>query len=294
MAIILPEAEWRPFSGKSTTALQHDILCAHTEVGSNEGSISWGAQAGNPYAHCYTACGGKTVQCQDLKYRSAAVLEGNPYAICWETEDTKSACFADWDHTCGNVPAWTEAQVQRLIKDMAWCCVKFDIPPVLIPDTKVGRRGLGYHRQGVPGSPEWVTGSLAWTKWKGKCCPDWMRIEQFKTRVVPGVRNLVIGGVLGGFLMALSDADQDRLYQRLIRIEKALANGGFLGNGDNLDPTLGQLAQLDRAFVEDRGAADVRTAIADQLIDIGLARSGEFQALEAKVDEILARLPAPS
>jgi hypothetical protein len=193
MAVILPEAEWRPFSGKSTTPVQPDILVAHTEVGSNEGSISWGAKAGNPYAHNYTSCGGKTVQCQDLKHRSAAVLEGNPYAICWETEDTKSACFADWDHTCGNVPAWTNAQVQRLIKDMAWCCVRFNIPPVLIPDTKKGRRGLAYHRQGVPNSPEWVTGNLSWTKSTGKCCPDWRRIDQFKTKVVPGVRALVLG-----------------------------------------------------------------------------------------------------
>src|SRR5215207_3338638 len=138
MAIIVPEAEWRPFTGKSTTPVQQDILCAHTMVGSNEGSISWGAGDGRPYAHCYTSCKGKTVQCKDLKYVAAANLEGNPYVLAWETEDINSTCFDPWDRTCGNVPAWTDAQVTRLIKDFAWACVRFDIPPELIPDTKKG------------------------------------------------------------------------------------------------------------------------------------------------------------
>ena len=193
MAIILPDAVWAPFSGKSTTPLRHDILCAHTEVGTNEGSISIGAQAGHSYAHCYTDCLGVTWQCQDLAYRAAANLDGNPYVISWETEDMDTRCFAPWGTSCGNVPAWTAAQVDRLILDMAWCCLRFNIPPVLIPDTKAGRRGLGYHRQGVPGSPEWVVGSLAWSSAAGKCCPDWRRIEQFVNLVIPGVQRIVWG-----------------------------------------------------------------------------------------------------
>jgi hypothetical protein len=193
MAIILPGADWQPYSGKSTTPVHHDILCAHTIVGGVNGAVSGGSKAGTPYAHNYVRCSGTTVQVQDLAYRAAANLYGNPYVLSWETEDMNSSCWPNWGTSCGNVPAWSDHQVERLIKDMAWCCIRWDIPPVLISNTKAGTRGLGYHRMGVPGSPEWVEGNLAWTKSKGKCCPDWRRIAQFKTEVVPGVKALVNG-----------------------------------------------------------------------------------------------------
>jgi len=191
--IIIPDAIWSPFSGKGTTPVQPDILCVHTEVGTNEGSIAIGAQAGHSYAHNYLDCLGFTFQKRDLRYRAAANLDGNPYVISWETEDIDSRCFAAWGTSCGNVPAWTPAQVARLILDLYWCCVRFNIPPVLIPDTKVGRRGIGFHRQGVPNSPEWVPGSLRWSSSIGKCCPDWRRIAQLIGIIIPAVAARVAG-----------------------------------------------------------------------------------------------------
>src|SRR5678816_998719 len=125
--IALPDADYAPFDGKTLRLLRQDICCAHTEVGTNEGSIDLGARPGNSYAHNYLDCLGTTHQRQSLAYQAAANLYGNPYVISWETEDIDSRCFAGWDKACGHVPAWTEAQVQRLIKDMAWCCVLFAI-----------------------------------------------------------------------------------------------------------------------------------------------------------------------
>jgi hypothetical protein len=269
MAIIVPEAEWRPFTGKSTTPVRQDILCAHTIVGSNESAIAWGGQDGKPYAHCYTSCRGKTVQCKGLEYRAAANLEGNPYVLAWETEDSNSVCFDPWTKTCGNVPAWTDAQVARLIKDFAWACIRFDIPPVLIPDTKAGRRGLAYHRMGVPNSPEWVSGNLAWTSSSGKCCPDWRRIAQFKTKVVPGVAAIVNQEKD----MPLNDDDKtiirNILKQEIPALVQAAVDNRFSASGSDVRQ---QLA----------GSGDVNSS----LIELALQKSNTFQKLVAKVDEL--------
>jgi hypothetical protein len=174
--IIVPGAAWRPFSGKSKTALVADLFCFHTEVGTNEGSISYGAQAGNPYAHLYLACNGYYAQCKDLRYTAAANLEGNPYTISLESEDINSRCFAAWNRQCGHVPAWTTAQVTALINIGTWCAKRFGIPPFIVPDTCRGRRGFMYHRQGI--DPYRKSGCLKHSASTGKCCPDLKRINQ--------------------------------------------------------------------------------------------------------------------
>jgi hypothetical protein len=156
---------------------------------------------------------GETWQCHDLRYRSAANLDGNPYVIPIETADMGSP-FTAWSGQCGDVPAWTGAQVTRLIALIAWLCVRYAIPPVIIPDTKPGRRGLAYHRQGVPNSPEWKTGNLRWSSSVGKCCPDWRRIAQFKDVVVPAVRNLVNPPPKEDFDM--TEAEAEAMFRRVL------------------------------------------------------------------------------
>jgi hypothetical protein len=191
-AIITPGADWRPFEGKSTTPLVYDIICAHTEVGTNEGSIDIGSQPGHSYAHLYLAGTGYFAQCQDLRYRAAANLDGNWHIISWETEDMKGGVFPPtWTD-----PPWTEAQINTLVNGMAWQCVAFNIPPTLVPDTKPGRRGLAYHRQGIHGNfvpyDGIVPGGELWSSATGKSCPA-SRVEQFKTIVIPRIQAIVWG-----------------------------------------------------------------------------------------------------
>jgi hypothetical protein len=185
-------ALWKPFDDKGTTLLKHDIVCLHTMVGTLAGSWNWANRSGSPYWHFGIAGWGECWQCQDLRYRSAANLEGNPYVIPIETADMGSP-FSAWSGNCGDVPAWTNDQVEKIIQLLVYLCARYQIPPTLIPDTKVGRRGIAYHRQGVPDSPEWVSGGLKWTKWPGKCCPDWRRIAQLKINIIPKVREILIG-----------------------------------------------------------------------------------------------------
>jgi hypothetical protein len=179
---------------KNFSANANEIACAHTQVGSYEGSWSWGNRDGNPYAQSYLRCDGEGVNAWPVNLRGAANLEGNDRVWAIETEDVDADCFAPWNLTCGNVPAWTDPQVETLIEGFTWWCIRFRRPAVIIPDARPGRVGLGYHRFGVPNSPEWVTGAERWTRSEGKCCPDWRRIAQFRQEIVPEVARRVSGG----------------------------------------------------------------------------------------------------
>lgn len=99
--------------------------------------------------------------------------------------------------------------------------------------------------------------------------------------------------------MALTDKQQEDMRVRLVRIEKALANGGWLGSDENVANDKTMLATIDQAFTGDRGDADVRTAIVGTkgtspedavtgLVEVGLQRSKSFQDLVAKVDALAA------
>jgi hypothetical protein len=174
MAVVAPIAEWHPLTRPtSTIPLQHDIICLHTMVGTLEGSYSWSNRVGGTYWHFGLGGDGELWQCADLRYKSAANLEGNPYCIPIETEDTNAGQFPS---PYAN-PLWTPAQIAKLGQLVAWLCVRYNIPPVLIPDTRKGRRGIGFHAQGIQGSP-YYKGGLNWSKpFNGKTCPN-RRITQ--------------------------------------------------------------------------------------------------------------------
>jgi hypothetical protein len=193
MAEIAPPAIaiWKPFPNKSTTPLTKDIICVHTMVGTLAGSWSYAAKAGNPYWHFGTGGDGQVWQCQDLRYRSAANLNGNHHVIPIENADMGPG-FGPWSGRCGDVPPFTPIQQAKLTDLIEWLCRRYSIPPVLIPDSKPGRRGIGYHRQGI--DPWRVSGGELWSKATGKCCPDDRRIRQLTTEIIPEVARRIRGG----------------------------------------------------------------------------------------------------
>jgi hypothetical protein len=234
--IKIPGAIWAPFSGKSTTQLVYETACIHTQVGFNQISYNLGAQPGHSYAHTYLDGDGSELQGQDLRYRAAANLEGNPYTISWECAD-HGPWFSTWNNQCGNVPDFTEAQVATLIRDLTWACLRFNIPPVLIPDTKPGRRGLAYHAQGIV--PNLVVGGRKWSLTAYKCCPDWRRIRTFVNRIIPAVRKNVL---------AILNPEEDDMWCQLVRgpgkpTRIVTSNGHVMGfpSGTELTETLTDL-----------------------------------------------------
>lgn len=245
MPIRDPFSVWRPFSGKSKVPLKQDIVCVHTMVGTLAGSWDWANRPGTPYWHYGVNGVGTAWQCHDLAFRSAANLNGNHRVIPIETSDMKEGVFPNtWTN-----PPWTDAQVAMLIKLIAWLCIRFNIPPVLIPDTKPGRRGLAYHRQGI--APQLVPGGEIWSKAAGKSCPA-ARVQQFINVVIPGVRKIVLKEddvgltdgerrVLDGLVKSVKEVD-DRSQKTLILLRDNLLGDNTAGRANGKTLLIGALA----------------------------------------------------
>lgn len=205
--VVCPFAKWRPLetAQREPKMTGHDIFCFHTMVGylvSTDGYFrsggwdgteshwgvggAWGPDLGG-------RMDGTLFQWQDMLYQADANLNGNPRVLSVETADNAPRSASD-------LKAWTPAQVDTLVRlgiwvtskaaharcPSTWTCHREGIPRVLIPDTKPGRRGLGYHRQGV--DPYRVDGGVRWSSAYGKVCPGDARINQLITEVVPRIR----------------------------------------------------------------------------------------------------------
>jgi hypothetical protein len=192
----MPGAKYRPLErtqGQSRMA-RHDIICLHTMVGSLTSTDAFFKRGGWSGTESHFGVGGKwgadathgldgeIYQWQDTEYVAHANLEGNHRVISVETADNAP-------NLPSQIKPWTPAQLDAIVRIIAWACRKYEIPAVLIPDTKPGRRGIGYHRQGcehsrgigkVPGFL--VAGGERWSTSRGKECPGAQRIAQ-----IPGI-----------------------------------------------------------------------------------------------------------
>lgn len=182
----------KPFSRDGGTLWTRDIICLHTMVGSLPGSWSWASSQGTVW-HFGTSGTGECWQCLPLDRRSGANLHGNHRVVAIENADHGPG-FGPWNGQCGHVPPFTPAQLDKLVQLVAWLCVSLNIPPVLIPDTRPGRRGIAYHRQGI--DPYRCGSCEMWSRAKGKCCPDNARIHQLVNVIIPRVRAAISGGAV--------------------------------------------------------------------------------------------------
>jgi hypothetical protein len=179
---------------------------------------------GGTESHFGVGENGETEQWQDLKYSADANLDGWYRVVSIETADY-GGVFGKWDtKNAANVPAWTDAQIERLVAMMVWFCRKethancpttwechkSGVPCVVIPDSKPGRRGIGYHKQGC--DPYRVAGGEKWSSAYGKECPSDKRINQLRTIVVPRAQKIL--AATGGTGEEL-DMDEARFNQLL-------------------------------------------------------------------------------
>lgn len=194
MATLYPRAEFDPLGPQTARRLvTHDIVCLHTMAGSFAGTDSLFHRNGyqGTESHFGLAGSGRLVQWQDLDFQADANRDGNHRCISIETAD-RGETFPDWSGS--DVPAWTPAQVGVLVDLVGWLCDTYGIPKVLVPDSRPGRRGIAYHRMGVPhstGDPDapggpWLRpGGERWTDSVGKVCPGDRRIAQLREIVIP-------------------------------------------------------------------------------------------------------------
>ena len=192
---LYPAAQWRPLADGNPDAQMtaHDIVCVHTMVGFLGGTETMFRKDGWTGTESHFGVGGPSdlgldgtvYQWVDTDYQADANLEGNPRLISIETSD-------GGDETT----PWTEAQLAAIAGIIVWACREHDIPAELVADSTPGRRGIGYHRQGI--EPWKVAGGERWSKANGKVCPGDVRIQQLLDDVIPRVQQ-EIGDGQGGF-----------------------------------------------------------------------------------------------
>lgn len=184
----MPSAKWQPLAANFASQPKmraYDIICIHTMVGGLIGTDGYfrngnGVGYAGTESHFGTGGAGEIVQWQDTAYQAEANLNGNHHILSIENADMGFG-FPKWNTNNGaEVPAFTAAQCEAISQIIAWACRTHNIPCELIPDAKPGRRGIGYHRQGVPGYM--VPGAEKWSNATGKVCPGNRRVAQ-----IPGI-----------------------------------------------------------------------------------------------------------
>lgn len=210
MAKRYPGASWQPLGRPSDESAMrsHDLICVHTMVGTLPGTDDFFEDDGfgGTESHFGTGGDGACIQWQDLAFSADANLDGWHRVISIENADMGPG-FPAWSGS--NVPRFTEPQADRLEDLIAWLCSKeahadcptgwkchqVGIPPVFVPDSKPGRRGICVHRQGIDGNfPDVpllrgrVSGGERWSSAGGKACPGDRRILQTANEIVPAVR----------------------------------------------------------------------------------------------------------
>lgn len=207
----------------------HDIVCVHTMVGylvSTDNYFRIYNGQGYSGTESHYGVGGKwgpdlggnldgaVWQWQDRGFQASANYEGNGRVISIETADNAAR----------PIQPWTPAQISALIKLIAWecspvahaaCpsawrCRSVGIPPVLIPDTRSDRRGIGYHAQGAA---DYIAGER-WSTSPTKDCPTAVRVSQLRSTVIPGV----VAVLMGAEDMPLTPTDGQTVWDTRVEI----------------------------------------------------------------------------
>jgi len=181
--IIYPGGAYRQLARKSRVPLAPRIINVHTMVGTLGGTEGYFAGDGRPYSHFGTGGSGEVRQWQDLRYRAASDLNGNPYCISIENEDT-GPLFPRWSGS--DVPRFTDKQADALVMLLSWLCHRFGLPRSAITTSCPHERGIGYHRLGVNPYRNTDCGHL-WSSAYGKACPGDRRIHQLVHEIIPRV-----------------------------------------------------------------------------------------------------------
>lgn len=208
MAVTAPGVAYAQLPNKSTTPLVPRWITIHTMVGTLGGTESWFTPAGRPYSHFGVGGFGAIRQWQDLRYRAASDLQGNPYSISIECEDTGYP-FPVWSRS--NVPRFTTSQADALVVLLSWLCHRFGLPKQAIRSSCPDERGIGWHRFGI--DPWRQTNCLRWSSSAGKACPGDRRIAQLQAEIIPRVSSPE------DTMTPAQEAKVDRVLASLTRIE---------------------------------------------------------------------------
>jgi hypothetical protein len=284
----------------------HDLIVMHTMAGYLTGTDAMFKRNGWSGTESHFGVGGAwggdrtagldgvVYQWQDTEFRADANLDANRWAISIETADNAPLRARD-------IEAWTPKQLDAIVKLVAWCCRTYGIPPILVPDSKPGRRGIAYHRQGI--SPWKVAGGDTWSTSPGKECPGDRRINQIRNVVIPRVQGLLNPKPPVVEDIVATKAELRTLLVDLIKTEKIVPNKVLdAGTVQGADWTLaGVLAASDQKSDlirrEQTEQAKTQQSQSEALTALAVAlkaSAADVKRLEGKVDTLIALLtPKP-
>jgi N-acetylmuramoyl-L-alanine amidase len=272
-----------PLGKQTQPRLAHkDIICVHTMVGYLKSTNEMFRKGGYTGTESHVGIGGiwgsdkdagldgKVWQFQDSDYTADANYKGAWHVLSIETADNAPQWPKD-------IAKWTPKQVDAIVKVCTEWCIQYNIPPVLIPDTKPNRRGLAYHAQGC--SPHVVSGGEAWSLSAGKECPGPVRIKQFKEEVIPKVARAVQAikhppTKVEEAIMALTDVEIDRIWNKTNNITK--------------QAPAGSLHEVDLRTEGPNLQLQVSEGIKKALTDSTHPLTVRLTSIEAKLDQVIA------
>lgn len=180
-----PDAVRREITKHRTPIKGPRRLIFHTAV-ANASSLYGYFSSVSDCSHWYTRSDGTIEQYVDTKYQAPANRQANPDSLSVESWDGYGVEWDDGDA----VPPWTAQQMDSHARIAAWCHIEHGIPLGLLPDSKAGREGIGFHRLGV--DPWRAIGGELWSKNYGKGCPGHNRIAQVP-EIIEQARQIVNG-----------------------------------------------------------------------------------------------------
>lgn len=289
---LYPKAQWRPLGPEQPSRMSaHNLVILHTMVGSLAGTDAMfhAGGYGGTESHFGVGYDGTTYQWTDLECRADANLDANSHAISIETADWGEGPFGKWD--TGNpalVPAWTDQQVEALAQIVAWCCQRWSIPCELVPDSKPGRRGVGYHRQGID---NWrVAGGEKWSLYTGKVCPGSKRIAQVP-EVIKRAQQIMSGDSQdGGDWLDMADIEDVKNALRLV-LNEGTGDGQKTWAGTSR-ATLGTVQAVYNQNAVISGNVDEIEAMVQAAIEGLPPGAGADEIAKAVADEIAKRVAA--
>jgi hypothetical protein len=203
-------------------------LILHTAVSSAISMHSFFNVSGRATPHFYVNAQGEGEQYIDTGHRSTANLNGNHDCITVESWDGYP-----WGN--GQVPGWTDAQVDWLARLAVWVHEKHGIPVRKLPSSRPGTTGIGWHRQGIDGDfpasgllAGRVAGGELWSGDRGKVCPGDNKIRGVVDRIIPRAKHLLSGDEMNAEdwnrLANMLDSRISPLAARIEQIREALSD----------------------------------------------------------------------
>lgn len=261
MANILPGAIWQPINVAGRAARRKGRgLVGHVAVSSSKNLVP----GANADWHFYLPKTGPAIQYIDMDLQCWATAAGNASLVAFESEGGLGT------EAQVNAEPWTDNQIEWAARILAHLNRTEGVPLEIMPDSRPTSRGFGTHRLGI--NPWRVADGELWSSAYAKTCPGAAKHAQ-RIDVVNRARQYAAGKTPGGFLMALSDADQQHLIDMVGALHAVVVNpvkgseGELLARARTTDAGVAALLARDGSVDAETIAAAIPQNLAQQVID---------------------------